>query len=390
MIPWLRSYSNKHRAPLSRRLRRLEMFTCAAALVAITLVASAQAVLARPDPDLPHQTGRRLRVATMAVEPFVIVGEDGRLSGFSVELWEAIAAELSLDYEWALADTVEAQLEQIQTGAVDAAVSDLEMTPERERSLDFTHPYFDTGLQIMVRETTAFQLSHLAKAVFTPALFRVLGLGLLTLIVLAHLIWLIERGRSEQMPRSYAAGVWEATWWALHIITAQRYGEEGKPRQALKRLFVMFWMVAGVILIAQFTAAITASLAVQQITGGIGGPGDLPGKKVLAVEGTSAEDYLIAHGIRYRAVAHIDDAYHAVESGAADAVVFDAHALQYYARTQGRGYAAVVGPVFQAESYAIALPEGSELREPLNIMLLELKQSGRYQEIYTKWFGQDR
>jgi len=49
----------------------------------------------------------------------------------------------------------------------------------------------------------------------------------------------------------------------------------------------------------------------------------------------------------------------------------------------------VVGPIFQDESYGIALPTGSPLREPINEALLTLRQDGTYDAICERWFGGD-
>ena len=43
--------------------------------------------------------------------------------------------------------------------------------------------------------------------------------------------------------------------------------------------------------------------------------------------------------------------------------------------------------MFRKESYAIALPNGSPYRKPINNALLSLQEQGTYQEIYDKWFS---
>ena len=76
-----------------------------------------------------------------------------------------------------------------------------------------------------------------------------------------------------------------------------------------------------------------------------------------------------------------------LELGQADALVYDAPVLLYYAANQGKGKVQVVGPIFNEETYGIALPTGSAYRKPINEALLRLKQDGTYDQLYTKWFG---
>jgi polar amino acid transport system substrate-binding protein len=165
------------------------------------------------------------------------------------------------------------------------------------------------------------------------------------------------------------------------------YGDKEKPNSTFKRLMAMAFVVFGIILIAQFTAAITASLTVKQLTGVIEGPADLPGKRIATVNGSTAASYLENAGVTFTGVDRIDDAYELLESDRLDAVVYDSPVLLYYAINQGKGKVQVVGPIFNRETYGIALPTNSALREPINNELLRLRQNGTYDQLYQKWFG---
>jgi len=53
----------------------------------------------------------------------------------------------------------------------------------------------------------------------------------------------------------------------------------------------------------------------------------------------------------------------------------------------GAGKARVVGPVFERQSYGIALKTNSPYREQINLALLQLVEDGTYEKIRQKWFG---
>jgi len=40
-----------------------------------------------------------------------------------------------------------------------------------------------------------------------------------------------------------------------------------------------------------------------------------------------------------------------------------------------------------AHQYGIGFPKGSELVAPVNQVLANMREDGRYDEIYMKWFG---
>ena len=336
--------------------------------------------------DQAVQQAGPLRVATKPLEPFVIKQND-RWAGFSIDLWDKMAQQLGWKYEWVEVKTVTDQLQAVQSGGADLAMAGISITSEREAAVDFSHPYFNAGLQIMVPAQKNRSALGSFTAYLSPALLQILGLALVFLIVMAHLVWLVERGHNPEMPRAYLSGIWEAAWWSLGTIGTLEYGDKSKPKTAWRRLFAMAWIALSIILIAQFTAAITASLTVQQLTGSINGPEDLPGKSIATVRGSTAAQYLDAQQIGYVPVEKIDDAYDLLAKGNAQAVVYDAPVLLYHAATKGRGQVQMVGAIFKEETYGIALPTGSPLRKPINEALLKLKQDGTYEELYNKWFG---
>ena len=88
----------------------------------------------------------KIRIGIMRFEPFVFIDEDWRLSGFSVDLWNAIAAELGDEYEWVPADTVNELIGDVRSEKTDAAIAGISMTSQRESLIDFTYPYFESGL----------------------------------------------------------------------------------------------------------------------------------------------------------------------------------------------------------------------------------------------------
>jgi len=85
-----------------------------------------------------------IRVATMPLEPFVIV-EDDRLTGFSVDLWNAVAEQLHVQYEWVKVESVQELLAAVQSGKADVGIAGISMTREREQVVDFTLPVFKRG-----------------------------------------------------------------------------------------------------------------------------------------------------------------------------------------------------------------------------------------------------
>jgi ABC-type proline/glycine betaine transport system substrate-binding protein/ABC-type amino acid transport substrate-binding protein len=332
---------------------------------------------------------KALRVVTKRLEPFVIY-QNGRYTGFSIELWEKIADEMSINYELYGVNTIAKLLDEVKRGAADIAIAGIGITVEREKYLDFSHSFFESGLQILVTQESDTPLGAIFAKVFSillsPGLLYGVCLFLIVLIIAAHIIWLLERPHNPQFSRGYINGLWQSIWWAVVTVTTVGYGDK-TPKGKMGRLFALIWILAGYFVFAYFTASVTTTVTVQELQGSINGPQDLFGKKVATVERSTAVEYLTIQGLTTVKLADIEKAYDLLEAGEVDAVVFDAPVLQHYALKKGKGRVKVVGLVFKEENYGIALQADSPFREEINIALLRLVENGVYKEIHDKWFG---
>lgn len=202
--------------------------------------------------------------------------ENGRPAGFDIELWQAVAKEARLDYEFkpmVFKDLIPA----LQSGEIDAAVAGMTITSAREEKIDFSHPYFSSGLKIMVRRQSGEKDIHQA--------------------------------------------------------------------------------------------------------------GDLRGRAVATKEGTTSEAFLKEIGLQPDTYTGIQQAIMALEADRVEAVVFDAPSLAYYANNQGLGKVVIVGPLYKPQSYGVAFPQGSELREVVSRVILMFLEDGTIDKLSKKWFG---
>jgi ABC-type amino acid transport substrate-binding protein len=83
----------------------------------------------------------------------------------------------------------------------------------------------------------------------------------------------------------------------------------------------------------------------------------------------------------------ITKAFSALENSRIDAVINDFPVSAYRANT-GRGSLEVVQTIPTGEQYGIAFPQDSDLLEPTNKALEEIKKDGTYAEIYEEWLGE--
>lgn len=123
----------------------------------------------------------------------------------------------------------------------------------------------------------------------------------------------------------------------------------------------------------------------------IGGIDDLDGKTLAVTTGTTSDNYAEQHlpDTELTRFPRAEQAYLEVRTGRADAALHDTPNVLYYIDTAGDGEVKAVGENLEAQSYAMAFPRGSELRNAVNISLLGMMEDSRYAEIYERWFGEE-
>ena len=339
-------------------------------------------------PGAMAQDLRELKVATRVVPPLV-TQDDGRLGGFSIELWNAIGQRLGARTTFQVYPNVSKLLEAVKSNQADLGIAAISITAERDRDFDFSQPILGAGLQIMVRGADAAgpanPLVDLAHLLFSGTILVWFGIAALMVLVPAHVVWLFERRHpdSPAFGKPYWPGILDSLFWAAGTLATQA---ESMPRCWASRLVAVVWMFVGVVFVAFYTAQLTANMTVQQMQGAIRGPDDLPGKLVASTEGSTAAAFARDRGATLLPVQTIADAYAALESRQVEAVVFDAPVLAYYASHGGKGKVQIVGPLFKPEDYGIVFPNDSPLRRQVNTTLLGLREDGTYRAIYDRWF----
>lgn len=97
------------------------------------------------------QSGAPLKVATDATFPPMEFVENGRRTGFDVELIEALAKSMGRPVEWTDID-FKGLVPGLVSRRFDVAVSAIYITDERKKVVDFTNSYYAGGLVIMVKD----------------------------------------------------------------------------------------------------------------------------------------------------------------------------------------------------------------------------------------------
>jgi len=325
-----------------------------------------------------------LIVATREVPPFAFKDNNGRWVGLSIELWRDIAANLELTYRFEEATLAE-MIEGTASGRFDAAVAALTVTDERERVLDFTHPFFSTGLAIATGPNADGTWAALSGLLTWRAALAVLGV-VLALILVGALLWFVERRKNPDYFGPAGEGISGGIWLSLAMFVTGEYADQA-PRSLAGRVLSTVWVISSVIVLTIFTGIVTSSLTVQRIEGVVRGVADLPAMRVGTIADSTSQAWLTQERIVASPFATVEDGLTTVAEGRIDAFVYDAPVLKYLALTSFADRIIVLPDGFSPQDYAIAIPEGSPMREALNRELLSIKESEIWAQRVFQYLG---
>lgn len=325
----------------------------------------------------------QIRIAIKEFPPFVFK----ELKGFCIDLARIICEKNNLTPKFVRYDSVPELLDAVASKECHLAFSGITITAEREKRLDFSQPFFDSGLSIAVRAEGSKKFTGIPKAVLKLIGYSVLIL-FIALTVVAHVIWFIEKNDAEPKSFSthYGRGIMGAYWWAVVTMTTVGYGDKC-PKKVSGRFIAAIWMIIGIMWFAGFTATLSSALTVERMEHGeIAGLSDLNNKHVAVIRGTTSENYLRFHNVKMLLADNLDDLVGILKRQNADAIVYDAPALLYISKMDPS--IKVVGALFDKQRYGVVFPQNGNLqyKELFNIAIIDMQKTGEYQKIYDKWF----
>ena len=263
----------------------------------------------------PRLFAEKIEVVVKPVAPFVM-DEDGKLTGYSIDLWNEVARTAGwTDFEFKRVDTVPEMIAALQSGQANVGVGALSITSDRSKVIDFSHPFYDSGLDIMVKGGGSPSPLELLGRLLTPALVLTFGGIMVALIMVSHILWWFERKHNhEDFPHHYGSGIIESIWWTTCVLIGGMCMNKD-PKGITGRVIGTAWALVGIAMISYLTATATTIMTVDSLGSDINGPKDLAGKEVATLQGTSADHYLQKQHLKIVEFTKLEDAVDALQTG---------------------------------------------------------------------------
>jgi polar amino acid transport system substrate-binding protein len=351
--------------------------------------AQAGGVVQAPAVETPATPTAPLVVGSKVAPPFAMKDEKGNWTGLSIDLWTAIATSLNRPFEFREYPTTADMIDAAAAGKIDAGVAATTITGEREKAVDFSHPFYQTGLAIAISNQRSSTIWDIFKALASPAFLTTVGALLALLFVTGAILWFVERKRNwDQFDEKPVSGIGDGFWWAAVTMTTVGYGDKA-PITPLGRAIAVIWMFAALILTALFTAQLASSLTIQNISGPVAGPADLPRARVGVMEKTASGDYFRDRFIATRPSGDVATGLQALADNRIDAFVHDAPILKYEILKGYQGQLQILPGLVETQNYGIVLPPRSPNRERINQALLQILSSDAWPKMRERYFGSE-
>ncbi len=329
------------------------------------------------------QVNDTLIIGVKQAPPF-LMEEDGEWTGASVELWNQIARELKLNYEYReynLKDLVSA----LAQGEIDMSINPLTVTAERIESFDFTQPFYISNLTVASKAGNSSFFSSFIGNFFSADFFKALFGLILLIFIFGFIIWLVEKKKNPEMFSKGWKGMGDGFWWSAVTMTTVGYGDKA-PVTPVGRILGFVWMFTAIIVISGFTASIASSLTVNRLGNNIENVDDLRHVTVATVEGSSAAAYLDENGIDHITFPTLDKALDALDNDEFKALVYDDAILNYSVFMKNLQDEVSILPVkFNKQYYSFAIPYGKNITNSINKELVEVIETPFWREVLSRY-----
>lgn len=272
----------------------------------------------------------------------------------------------------------------------DAAVGDVTIITNRTRIVDFTQPYMESGLVIVVPVKKSKTSPWAFLQPFTIEMWLVTG-GFFLLV--GFVVWILEHRLNHEFRGPPSQQIITIFWFSFSTMF---FSHRENTVSTLGRLVLLLWLFVVLIINSSYTASLTSILTVQQLTSGIEGLDSMiaSNQPIGVQDGSFAYNYLIQElnvaPSRIRSLKDSADYLNALrlgpKFGGVAAIVDELPYIELfmsYTKCEFR----IVGQEFTKSGWGFAFQRDSPLALDLSTAILQLSENGELQRIHDKWLA---
>ncbi|KAK7939479.1 hypothetical protein WMY93_002805 [Mugilogobius chulae] len=290
----------------------------------------------------------------------------------------------------------------------DMAIGSLTINEERSEIIDFSVPFVETGISVMVARSNGTVSPSAFLEPYSPAVWVMMFVMCLTVVAITVFVfeYCSPVGYNRSLVTAKDPGgptftIGKSVWLLWGIVFNNSVPIEN-PKGTTSKIMVLVWAFFAVIFLASYTANLAAFMIQEQYIDTVSGLSDkkfqkpqeqYPPFRFGTVPNGSTErnirsNYpeMHAHMVKYNQKG-VEDALNSLKTGKLDAFIYDAAVLNYMAgKDEGCKLVTIgSGKVFATTGYGIALQKDSRWKRPIDLALLQFLADGDTQKLQTVW-----
>ncbi|KAJ1062525.1 hypothetical protein K5549_018530, partial [Capra hircus] len=289
------------------------------------------------------------------------------------------------------------------------AVGSLTINEERSEVVDFSVPFIETGISVMVSRSNGTVSPSAFLEPFSADVWVMMFVMLLIVSAVAVFVFeyfspvgynrCLADGRAEPGGPSFTIG--KAIWLLWGLVFNNSVPVQN-PKGTTSKIMVSVWAFFAVIFLASYTANLAAFMIQEEYVDQVSGlsdkkfqrPNDFSppfrfgtvpnGSTERNIRNNYAEMHAYMGKFNQRGV---DDALLSLKTGKLDAFIYDAAVLNYMAgRDEGCKLVTIgSGKVFASTGYGIAIQKDSGWKRQVDLAILQLFGDGEMEELEALW-----
>ncbi|MED6124388.1 hypothetical protein PIB30_058486 [Stylosanthes scabra] len=323
-----------------------------------------------------------------------------KVSGFCIDVFNAVVEALpyALPFQFIpfeksngeMAGTYDDLISQVYYGNFDAVVGDTTITANRSSYVDFTLPYTESGVTMVVPIRDNRKKN--AWAFLKPLTWDLWVTTFCTFVFIGFVVWVLEHRINNHFrgPLPYQIGT--SLWFSFSTMV---FSHQEKVESNCGRFVVIVWVFVVQILVQSYTASLTSLLTVEQLN-----PANTDVYQLLRnqlnvgyLEGSFVRGILKDMGFKdeqlkvYNSVEECNDLFtKGSANGGIDAAFDEVPYVMHLLGTYCSKYA-MVEPRFKTGGFGFVFPKGSPLVGDISRAILNVSEGSKMRRIENAWLN---
>ncbi|XP_012571548.2 glutamate receptor 2.7-like isoform X1 [Cicer arietinum] len=328
-------------------------------------------------------------------------------TGFCIEVFKAVLEVLPYafpPYEFVpfakpdgdMAGTYDELITQLYLGLFldlqkyDAVVGDVTIIANRSNYVDFTMPYTESGVTMIV--SLKDKRKKNAWTFLKPLTWDLWVTSACSFVFIGFVVWVLEHRINNDFRGPLSHQIGTSLWFSFSTMV---YAHREKVVSNLGRFVVIVWVFVVLILVQSYTANLTSLLTIEQLSPAITDVHQLLKNKMNVgyLKGSFVYGILKNLGfqdsqlITYQSPEECNELFiKGTVNGGIDAAFDEVPYVKHFLGTYSCSKYVMVEPRFKTGGFGYAFPKGSPLVADISRAILNVTQGDKMKSIENLWF----